>query len=209
MRLGRWKKYAIGAGGMLVLVVALLLVTGWGTAVAAQISSVFVANTSSNPIPVQAVGTLPVHEQGAANVNVQNLPATQQTRDVLSAGQDPVTFGTSSAVSGIPQAMTPTVPSGKRLIVTWVAVSVFGTTLNEAECDLNLNPALNENDTLGRLQGAFGTISFVHEWSGSEQLSVVLGAGDQMEAACSTASGAGGTTPIVSTTVSGYFVPSS
>jgi hypothetical protein len=58
----RFKKYAVGAGGMLVLVAAIVLATGSGSAVAAQISSVFVTNDSSHPVPV--------HEQGTANVNV-------------------------------------------------------------------------------------------------------------------------------------------
>jgi hypothetical protein len=34
--------------------------------------SVIVSNTSANPVPVTAAGTLPVHEQGTANVNVTN-----------------------------------------------------------------------------------------------------------------------------------------
>jgi hypothetical protein len=70
MRLRRLKMYAIGAGGMLVLVMAILLLTGWSSAVAAQITNVFVTNDASHPVPV--------HEQGTANVNVTNssLPAT-------------------------------------------------------------------------------------------------------------------------------------
>lgn len=69
MGLRRFKKYAIGAGGMLVLVAAVVLATGSGSAVAAQITSVFVTNDASHPVPV--------HEQGTANVNVTNssLPA--------------------------------------------------------------------------------------------------------------------------------------
>src|SRR6266581_7103843 len=41
-----------------------LLVTGWGSAMAAQVTSVLVTNTSGNPVPVQ--------QQGTANVNVTN-----------------------------------------------------------------------------------------------------------------------------------------
>lgn len=51
---------------------AVLLATGWGSAVAANVSSVFVTNTASNPVPVTPTGTVPVHEQGTANVNVTN-----------------------------------------------------------------------------------------------------------------------------------------
>jgi hypothetical protein len=77
MRLRRWKRYGIGAGGILVLVAAMLLATGWGSAVAAQITSVFVTNDSAHPVPVQeqrtdANGNIRVHEQGTANVNVTN-----------------------------------------------------------------------------------------------------------------------------------------
>lgn len=64
MRLRVFKKYAIGAGGMLVLVMAILLATGWGSAVAAQVSNVFVTNDAAHAVPVQ--------QQGTANVNVTN-----------------------------------------------------------------------------------------------------------------------------------------
>jgi hypothetical protein len=69
----RFKKYAIGAGGMLVLVVAIVLATGSGSAVAAQISSVFVTNDAAHAVPVHANntdanGNLKVHEQGTATV---------------------------------------------------------------------------------------------------------------------------------------------
>jgi hypothetical protein len=59
-----WKKYGVGAGGMLVLVAAIVLATGGGSAVAAQITSVFVTNDAAHPVPV--------HEQGTANVNLVN-----------------------------------------------------------------------------------------------------------------------------------------
>jgi hypothetical protein len=74
MRLQRLKKYGIGAGGMLLLVMAILLATGWGSAVAAQISSVFVTNDAAHAVPVREQnldnGNIKVHEEGTANVNV-------------------------------------------------------------------------------------------------------------------------------------------
>jgi hypothetical protein len=75
MGLRRFKKYAIGAAGMLVLVVAVVLATGSGSAVAAQITNVFVTNDAAHPVPVRATntdanGNVKVHEQGTANVNV-------------------------------------------------------------------------------------------------------------------------------------------
>jgi len=70
MGLRRFKKYAIGAAGMLVLVVAIVLATGSGSAVAAQITSVFVTNDASHPVPVNVGNTtLPIHEQGTATVS--------------------------------------------------------------------------------------------------------------------------------------------
>jgi hypothetical protein len=91
MRLRAWKTYGLGAGGMLVLVMAILLATGWGSAVAAQISSVFVTNDAAHPVPV--------HEQGTANVNV--------TSGNLSVGLPPVTGGGGSllVVAGQPQTV--------------------------------------------------------------------------------------------------------
>ena len=95
MRLQRLKKYALAAGGMLVLATMLLLATGRTSAVAAQISSVFVTNTASNPVPVtetstDASGNIKVHEQGTASVNVTNstLPVHEQgTASTSSADQ--------------------------------------------------------------------------------------------------------------------------
>jgi hypothetical protein len=81
----RFKKYAIGAAGMLALVVAVVLATGSGSAVAAQISSVFVTNDAAHAVPVHANntdanGNLRVHEQGTASVqgtvNVNQVPVT-------------------------------------------------------------------------------------------------------------------------------------
>jgi hypothetical protein len=62
---------------MLVLVVAIVLATGSGSAVAAQISSVFVTNGPANPVPVR--------EQGNVNVNVANsaLPVTESVATQL------------------------------------------------------------------------------------------------------------------------------
>jgi hypothetical protein len=89
----RFKKYAIGAGAMLVLVVAVVLATGSGSAVAAQITSVFVTNDASHAVPVreQALdgSNIRVHEEGTANVNVTNtgLSVAPQT-PITSGGGD-------------------------------------------------------------------------------------------------------------------------
>lgn len=94
------KHYAFGAGGMLALVLTILLATGWGTAVAAQITNVFVTNDTTHPVPV--------HEQGTANVNVTNknfaiAPAAPITDGGgffgLTGGLSADEAGTASAVS--------------------------------------------------------------------------------------------------------------
>jgi hypothetical protein len=119
MRLRRLTKYAIGAGGMLVLVLAILLATGWGTAVAAQISNVFVTNDATHPVPVQ--------EQGTANVNVTNqalgvqatIPSGAFSTDVslggvgVVSGPDPA--GTKYAITGVVVANTDSTPTFVRV----------------------------------------------------------------------------------------------
>lgn len=75
-----WRRYGGGVGLTLVLTIGLLMATGWGSAVAdqvSQITKVFVTNDSAHPVPVQeqrtdANGNIKVHEQGTANANVTN-----------------------------------------------------------------------------------------------------------------------------------------
>jgi hypothetical protein len=45
-------RYVTAGVGFAVLVTLVLLATGWGSAVAAKVSSVFVSHTASNPVPV-------------------------------------------------------------------------------------------------------------------------------------------------------------
>jgi hypothetical protein len=71
MRFRGCKKYAIGAGGMLVLVTAVLLATGAGSAVAAQITNVFVTNDAAHPVPV--TGTLSTRSAAAGTPWNANL----------------------------------------------------------------------------------------------------------------------------------------
>jgi hypothetical protein len=71
-KLGKW---GVTALTMVAVATVVLLVTGWGSAVAASGASFFVNNTASDPVPVHATGTVPVHEQGTANVDVTNTTA--------------------------------------------------------------------------------------------------------------------------------------
>jgi hypothetical protein len=57
-----FRSYVAAGLGFATLVTIIFLATGWGSAVAAQITSVLVTNDVSHPVPV--------HEQGIANVNV-------------------------------------------------------------------------------------------------------------------------------------------
>lgn len=71
-RLGRWCATVVT---MVSVATVVLLVTGWGSALAANVSSVLVANKPSNPVPVQ--------EQGTADVNVTNTtPMSVKSGDV-------------------------------------------------------------------------------------------------------------------------------
>jgi hypothetical protein len=63
-----WKKYGIGAAGMLVLVAVIVLASGGGSAVAAQITSVFVTNDAAHAVPVREQGTARVASADATEV---------------------------------------------------------------------------------------------------------------------------------------------
>jgi hypothetical protein len=120
-----WKKYGLGAASMLVLVIAILLVSGWGTAVADQLNNVFVTNTSANPVPVSgtltinnppasplavretntdANGNIKVDEQGTVqvggSVSVSNLPGTQPVSGTVNVGNFPAAPETDLIASG-------------------------------------------------------------------------------------------------------------
>lgn len=78
---------------MVSVATVLLLVTGWGSAMAAQITSVFVTNTSANPVPVNG------------SVNVGNLPATQPVSGSVNVGNtstNPVPVSGSVNVGNFP-----------------------------------------------------------------------------------------------------------
>lgn len=82
-RLGRWGATVVT---MVSVATVVLLVTGWGSAVAANVSSVFVTNTASNPVPV--------HEQGTASVAVTGTPTVKSgdTATVLDQSDGNVTL---------------------------------------------------------------------------------------------------------------------
>jgi hypothetical protein len=72
-RLGSW---GATVATMISVATVVLLVTGWGSAVAANVKSVFVSNSQANPVPV--------HQQGIAEVKVTNgapLPVKETNTD--------------------------------------------------------------------------------------------------------------------------------
>jgi hypothetical protein len=91
----RFRKYAVTLLASTSLVTIVLLVTGWGSAVAAQTSTtgVRVVNTPLQPVPVKAQGTVPV----AGTVNVGNLPSTQAVTGTVNVGNLPSAQATTSA----------------------------------------------------------------------------------------------------------------
>lgn len=138
---------------MVSVATVLLLITGWGSAIASSVSSVVVTNTASNPVPVTPTGTVPVHEQGTAkaqeqnvdgngnikvheqgtaNVNVTNstVPVHEQgTAAVRLANEDvsvtdPGYQNDSGSLCGGPVY---TVPDGKDLVVMYIGAFADGT----------------------------------------------------------------------------------
>jgi hypothetical protein len=78
-----FRSYLVAGVGFAMLVTIIFLATGWGSAVAAQITSVFVTNDAAHAVPVreQALdgNNIRVHEEGTANVK-----SADQTQSVFS-----------------------------------------------------------------------------------------------------------------------------
>jgi hypothetical protein len=95
---------------------ALLMVTGWDSAIGATITSVFVTNTATHPVPVKeqgipkvtvqnvdATGNMKVHEQGTAKVLVQNstaLPVHEQGTANVNVTNGSLSVAPAAAITG-------------------------------------------------------------------------------------------------------------
>jgi hypothetical protein len=90
-----FKSYVTAGVGFAMLVTIIFLSTGWGSAVAAQITNVFVTNDASHPVPVHEQGTVVVQQTGT-----------------------PVHFQLIVPPNG--QFPTYTVPAGKRLEIQYI-----------------------------------------------------------------------------------------
>ena len=94
------RKYALTLLATTSLVTVVLLVTGWDSAAADKISSVFVANTAADPVPVS--GNVSVN----GSVSVSNLPATQPVSGSVNVGN----FPSSQTVDGSVSPAAPAAP---------------------------------------------------------------------------------------------------
>ena len=181
------RKYAMTLLATASLVTIVLLVTGWGSAMAAQVQNVVVTNTASQPVPVQATETVPVHEQGTASVNVANSSVPVHEQGIASVQQ----AGTPMTVH-FTNLSTYTVPVGKRLLIEYVSglsnnpkqmiLEVLGGDVSVANFRFATSDASNE---------------FVTQWVMSQQVTIFAGPGAQLEAI-------GGTTAEI--TATGYLV---
>jgi hypothetical protein len=93
----RLTRYAAVLVALAASIGLLLLTTGWGSAVASNISGVLVTNTSSNPLPVNGTVTIggspTVHLAGDSTVSVGNTPTVN-----LAPAGNTVTVGNSPLV---------------------------------------------------------------------------------------------------------------
>ncbi len=193
------------------LVTIVLLVTGWGSAVAAQVTSVLVTNTASQPVPVQAVGTVPVDEQGTASVNVTNtsVPVHEQGTATVRAADNPAfTPFTAQVGTGSGESSFFSVPQGKRLVIQAVAgsagVVASDTESHAANFYLAVGGAANQNYWFGA-DGVVHVHPYVTQSVFSEPTTIYADGGASILA---TAFSSEGTTTSYEVTISGYlFTP--
>jgi hypothetical protein len=168
--------------------------------------SVTVNNTAAQAVPVREQnldgGNIKVHEEGTANVSVQNTvnSADADVRTAVRFG--PVHLGPTGG------QVTPSVPAGKTLIVTYITVHAIsgGTPIIGGSCGLRVDN--------GQVSEAMGGIPFEANPAGGNSLAasetafLPLQTGEGLEIACDTR-GTGGTliSTFLDVTVGGYFIP--
>lgn len=171
MWLRRSMKYGIVTGAMLALTTVLLLASGWGSAVAAQISSVFISNNTSNPVPVSLDNSpvAPLHTRGAADVADQ-LVSVRESFD-LRAEECCLNEG---------NRILFTVPEGHLLVVQYVSVNgiaVTGTKLGAYVWNPNCGSRCAFVGIPLENQGTVGSqccTPTVDRWRGSEPVRAVF-----------------------------------
>jgi hypothetical protein len=118
------------AVSLVLLVTVILLVTGWGSAVAANISSVLIANTASSPVQSAIVNQPTVTVAGTPSVNVANSPTvtvsgTPTVQPVETPFQQFVSASTDA--SGNETCVPIVIPAGKTLTVKSFSAEAGGT----------------------------------------------------------------------------------
>jgi hypothetical protein len=130
VKLPAWKRLGLTAVSLLLLVTVILLVTGWGTAVAANISSVLIANTASSPVESAIVNQPTVTVSGTPSVNVANSPTvtvsgTPTVQPIETPFQQFVSGSTDQSGS---EVCVPIVsPAGKTLTIKSFSAKAGGT----------------------------------------------------------------------------------
>jgi hypothetical protein len=128
------RKYGMTFVATTVLVTIVLLVTGWGSAMAAQVTSVLITNTGTS----QAV---PVHEQGTASVTVTNtVPTKASDNPAFQPAEETEAFTLTPGATGGGGTVY-TVPAGKRLVIETASVVAQLPTTQRAIANLLINLA--------------------------------------------------------------------
>jgi hypothetical protein len=206
----RLRRYGFTLIATTSLVTIVLLVTGWGSAMAGQVSGVLVTNTNANPVPVQAVGTLPVHEQGTANVAVPGVVSTKASDNpALQPAEETEAFTVGPSTTGGGGTVY-TVPAGKRLVIETATAIADLPTGQRASANLLINLAGATGRT-GPGIGVFGIPMSLSFDSGTVALSMgSLGshmyadAGTTVDVSVARSDGAGSGTFTVA--IAGYLV---
>ena len=126
-----------------------LLVTGWGSAVAANVGSVFVANQASNPVPVRQQGisdvkvtnaaampveetntdgngNIKVHEQGTANVSQSGTWNVGVTgTPTVKSGDTASVLGQSGGCTAVGPGQRPTLNAGNEDVSAYREVTLY------------------------------------------------------------------------------------
>jgi hypothetical protein len=141
MRRTGWKGYGVGFGAAIAVTTAIVLVSGWGTAVAAQVTNVFVSNDAAHAVPV--------HEQGTANVSVTNTALSVRPK-LPEAANAFFAFGLSS--SG---GHGETQPLGKTIDLSYIDVAMNDTSMaNLNTISFSTGPGTATLDLPGPSDGA-------------------------------------------------------
>jgi hypothetical protein len=128
------RRYGITLVATTSVVAIVLLVTGWGSAMAAQVTSVLITNSG----PAQAV---PVHEQGTASVSVTSTVQTKASDNpALRPVEETEAFTLAPGTTGGGGTVY-TVPAGKRLVLETASVSAELPTTQRANANLLINLA--------------------------------------------------------------------